>query len=324
MVHALALPHTDLVARKKKSKVEHARQLRLLVGDAVSSAVIGFAVTPFVLIIDKAVTEAMSGAAKSVGASIVSSSQTLLRSPVKFVASPSFVVMWAAFGATYIAANALDTLKVDPITLLLGATAANMAACNLKDLAFARMFGVGAPKPMPLSTISLFAVRDAATMAMVFTVPKRVSKWAQNNLDADSGLADNTAQIICPMVVQLASTSLHLAGLDLYNRPMLAAGAVTRSAFLRAQYRPAVTARAFRILPAYGIGGIGNRLLRKRWKDIDTKDRSSLPGGERPEPRPIYFAGTAVNFTEFNLQRMINTELGEVLKGRREKAAAAK
>ena len=33
---------------------------------------------------------------------------------MKFVASPSFVVMWAAFGATYIAAHALDTLKVDP------------------------------------------------------------------------------------------------------------------------------------------------------------------------------------------------------------------
>jgi hypothetical protein len=197
---------------------------------------------------------------------------------------------------------------------MLGATAANIAACNLKDVAFARMFGVGAPKAMPLATVTLFAVRDAATMAMVFTVPRRVSRLLEKEFDIEPGVAANAAQIACPMAVQLASTTLHLVGLDLYNRPLLAAGAATRAAFVRNQYRPAVCARAFRVLPAYGIGGIGNRLLRNRWKAVDEKAPGSV--GERPEGKAIYFAGAAVNFTEPNLQRMINDDLRELVNSR--------
>jgi type II secretory pathway pseudopilin PulG len=107
----------DLIARaRRKNPKDAARQLRLLVGDAISSGVIGFAVTPFVMIIDKAVTEAASGAAESVIASVTESARALVSAPVKFVASPSFLIMWAAFGATYVAANGLDTLNADPLT----------------------------------------------------------------------------------------------------------------------------------------------------------------------------------------------------------------
>ena len=39
-----------------------------------------------------------------------------------------------------------------------------------------------------------------------------------------------------------------------------------RVGFVKSQYKAAVFARCGRILPAFGLGGIGNRMLRSRWR----------------------------------------------------------
>ena len=54
---------------------------------------------------------------------------------------------------------------------------------------------------------------------------------------------------------------LHLLGLDVYNR-IAPVGAASRLAASFNNYGAVVGARMFRQLPAFGIGGVGNRALR--------------------------------------------------------------
>eukprot|EP01068_Selenidium_serpulae_P009348 Selendium_serpulae@DN5207_c1_g1_i1.p1 len=74
--------------------------------------------------------------------------------------------------------------------------------------------------------------------------------------------ADNGAQFLCPVSVQLFSTIIHLLGLDVYNRPD--ATASQRMGLIRRQYLGSVAARMARITPAFGIGGIANREIREK------------------------------------------------------------
>mmetsp|Transcript_18587 Transcript_18587/g.46382 ORF Transcript_18587/g.46382 Transcript_18587/m.46382 type:complete len:313 (+) Transcript_18587:373-1311(+) len=89
--------------------------------------------------------------------------------------------------------------------------------------------------------------------------PERISRSQSVNL----------AQLTCPMLIQLVSTPLHLTALDLYNRPE--ASLADRFKFVRTQYFGAMTLRMCRIAPAFGFGGLGNRLLREWFAEGEIK-----------------------------------------------------
>jgi hypothetical protein len=64
------------------------------------------------------------------------------------------------------------------------------------------------------------------------------------------------------MVVQLTPFSLtDLHGLDLYNRE--AASTQERISFVKREYAKTAVARMARIFPAFGIGGVVNKYIRK-------------------------------------------------------------
>ena len=69
------------------------------------------------------------------------------------------------------------------------------------------------------------------------------------------------AQLACPILVQPLTGPLHLLGLDVYNR-IAPVGAASRLAAAFHNYGPVVSARMFRQLPAYALGGVGNRAMR--------------------------------------------------------------
>ena len=93
------------------------------------------------------------------------------------------------------------------------------------------MFGVGLPRPVPMGSFALFALRDCATIAASFSIPKKVASQMEATLCLDSPTASIASQLLCPMAVQFISTPLHLLGLDLYNRDKVSKA--ERSAFVR-------------------------------------------------------------------------------------------
>ena len=70
------------------------------------------------------------------------------------------------------------------------------------------------------------------------------------------------AQFIAPAVVQVASTPLHLLGLDLYNRGHISFQ--ERWSLVRTAWFPSVCARIARIVPAFGVGGVVNTGVRQK------------------------------------------------------------
>lgn len=111
------------------------------------------------------------------------------------------------YSATYISANITDTVcrenSVNPLYPVFAATTAvNMSTCIAKDRAFARMFGTGPPKGLPLMTYALFAVRDSLTILSSFSLVAPVGGVIRRRIGEDSisqERATQLAQLACPM-----------------------------------------------------------------------------------------------------------------------------
>ncbi|KAH6685950.1 hypothetical protein F5X68DRAFT_17778 [Plectosphaerella plurivora] len=262
-------------------KTWNTKNLGLRLGaDALSAACAGTMVAPIVTMIDRSIMENASGRDTLLN-SIKSSIRTLVTRPQTFIFSKPAALIFCLYGGTYLTANTIDTasstMANKPATTVTAGAAkfaasstANIGICIYKDQVFVRMFGPPGvvPRPVPLPSSALFAVRDCITMFSSFNVPSMLGPWldermSENLRKAASGMT--VAQFAVPAAVQLASTPLHLLGLDLYNRPT-SEGTVTwrnRWATVRKTWAVSVVARIARIVPAYGFGGVVNTKIRR-------------------------------------------------------------
>jgi hypothetical protein len=142
-----------------------------------------------------------------------------------------------------------------------GSSCTNVTLSVLKDRAFARMYGVGQHRPVPMGSFGLFAARDSMTILASFTLPPAVSRGLLQPLGVPVFAADTLAQLLTPVSMQVLSTPLHLLGLDLYNRS--SASHSERASFVAREYLKTTAARMSRILPAFGFGGVVNTAARK-------------------------------------------------------------
>jgi hypothetical protein len=220
---------------------------------------------------NRSIIEAASGRNK-LGAAILSGFVNLITKPHKFIRAPPFLLVFGVYFSTYATANTIDTIcerfeKDNQTPKFLGTTIANMTTCIYKDRAFTRMFGTVAPKGLPLASYGMFVSRDALTIAASFNMPGTVAaEFQQRGLILDDERAANAAQLLCPAAVQLVSCPLHLLGLDFYNRPN--ASLSSRLKFIYDIYFKTTFTRIVRIGPAFGIGGIGNRMVKDRGNDF--------------------------------------------------------
>ena len=83
----------------------------------------------------------------------------------------------------------------------------------------------------------------------------------ENGYIASKTAADVLSQLLSPIMVQFASTPYHLLALDLYNRK--GESWASRWAAIKAKYSATTALRIARIGPAFGIGGISNRIMRE-------------------------------------------------------------
>jgi len=84
----------------------------------------------------------------------------------------------------------------------------------------------------------------------------------QNKFGMSKGTSDTIAQLMTPVTMQIFNTPFHLLGLDLYNRED--AQMSQRRQFIQREYFKTMLARMARIFPAYGIGGVVNKSIRKK------------------------------------------------------------
>lgn len=230
-----------------------------------------FTVAPAISIVDRAIVSNASGKEKLIPC-LINGFKTLLKKPTHFLRQPAFLMIWGVYGGTYIVANSIESItersKTSPVApKFIGSSATNITLSVLKDKAYARMFGVGEPKPFHSISLGLFATRDCMTILASFTLPTIVGKAIDKQFHIGKQRADNFAQLTVPCMMQFLSCPLHLHGLDRYNRPDRTLSFSDRFSRVKQEYMKTAFARMARILPAFGVGGVVNKYVRKSGKD---------------------------------------------------------
>ncbi|ORY83639.1 hypothetical protein BCR37DRAFT_378606 [Protomyces lactucae-debilis] len=246
------------------AKEHRARLPSRLTVDLLSAAAASATISPIICIIDRSIIEATSGKSPSIIQSMKTSTRHLIRSPVSFLTSLPFLLLYGVYFATYATANVFDTIQTRAVPewskqtngfgKFIATTAVNLSACVYKDVHYAKLFGTGQPRPLPLASYGLFSARDSLTIFASFNVPSLLAPYI--------GL--NVAQLTVPCAMQLFSTPMHLLGLDVYNRPGPSIPIASRWQEVKKRYWKSTAARIMRILPAFGVAGIVNRDVRRR------------------------------------------------------------
>jgi hypothetical protein len=174
-------------------------------------------------------------------------------------------IMVQTYGATYLTANGIKKLckeyEIDyKVPTVVCTSFVNIMAIGYKDKEYARLFATSqTPKAFPRMSYGLFAVRDAITIASSFVISHDVSRF----LETSAKLSHNTAELISllsvPMLAQVVSTPIHIAALDIYDRPFQPL--MVRLRHVAQCYWPVCCGRMLRILPAFGLGGYVNNTL---------------------------------------------------------------
>mmetsp|Transcript_16775 Transcript_16775/g.34471 ORF Transcript_16775/g.34471 Transcript_16775/m.34471 type:complete len:415 (-) Transcript_16775:178-1422(-) len=273
-----------------------------LAGDFAVAVAVTFGVSPFLTVVDKAIVESTAGTS-SILQSAANSIRSMARNPIEYVKSPTFLLMWGVYSATYATANAFKTLEEHATYsrdrsssssqsssddqksagmfragAFLGTTVVNSGASILKDRAYARMFsGSSSSTVFPKTSYALWAMRDLSVIGSSFLLPDLVSsKLVEHYKDSghddvmDKERALSLCQIGLPVLAQFVAGPFQYLGLDVYNRNlnhMTTSQAIAdRSRQLSRGIAPVIVARVARIIPGYSIGGVANTKLRSAWR----------------------------------------------------------
>ncbi|KAJ1330438.1 hypothetical protein BSLG_009356 [Batrachochytrium salamandrivorans] len=247
----------------------HPSLARILPLEAACAILSAGMVAPLISIVDKSIFANASGK-QPLAQGLVSGLTTLFRTPLHFLRQPSFLLIWGVYSGTYIVANTIQAVcdhRDIPwqFPKFIGSSVANVGLSVLKDLYFTRAFGTGPARPVPATSYSLYTLRDTMTIFASFNLPAILAARLEATGGMSLGTAETVAQLVAPCTIQLASTPLHLYAMDLYNRP--GASALQRQRFVRHEYGVTTMARMARIFPAFGIGGVANKFLRKKGRD---------------------------------------------------------
>ena len=210
-----------------------------LMGDVLVASGVTFCVAPFLTVVDKAIVQSAAGS-HTLLRSGVESIQNIARNPIQYLKSPTFLLMWGVYAATYSTANSLKTYSehqeysearrrtpdqlgrvsnTGKLGVFLGTTMVNSGCSLLKDQAYARMFGTNSVTTvMPRMTYALWMTRDLSVVGSSFILPDLVSSKLVDDYDMDRRTALSLSQLGLPIATQFIAGPLHFMGLDLYNR----------------------------------------------------------------------------------------------------------
>jgi hypothetical protein len=268
--------------------------------DALAAAGTALCVAPTIAIFDKAIVENAAGT-KTLQRSLVDSLSSLLHRPHQFARSPAFLLLWGVYGGTYLAVNVATTAcnranatkEQRHAVKFFGVSSVNLALNVSKDRVFAKLFGDGVARSVPMKSIGAFALRDSMTVFASFNVAPALADAlmcdaqvmaAAEAAGAGSASIRAAVQLVSPVAMQWLSAPLHLIGLNWYNVPTGASLAASRLAFVQKEYLLTAVARSCRILPAFGIAPLINAPLREYTHSV-FNDTNRI-GQQQPQERP--------------------------------------
>ena len=169
------------------------------------------------------------------------------------------------YASTYATANlteyACKAAGIDyKIPTLLATSAVNIATIAYKDREYAKLFNQP-EKQFPKMSYALFGLRDAMTIGASFVVKKDAIRFLEDR-GWSHNMADLAASFVVPMSVQILSTPVHIWSFDLYQRPNDSLR--QRIDHVLRLYPSVCLGRMIRIIPAFGIGGYINDMIRPR------------------------------------------------------------
>jgi hypothetical protein len=255
-------------------------------------------VSPFVYVIDRSLIASSSGS-ESFMKNFNNGMRIVFTKPWQLFFKEhrrAFMWMWGLYGATYIVSNGLTRIlkytptppdpNISPLgghlirkerkessvsdtgTLIrFGGTAlTNVTMCALKDKVYTELFSHSPVRRIPSSVMSLFILRDSITVVSSFNLP---DYFAAKVYQKDIGLSYKQcvfmSQFLTPATAQFLSAPIHILALDFHIFPHRTW--VERWENIRVQYWKTSLARAARIFPAFGIGGVCNRALERQGMD---------------------------------------------------------
>jgi len=275
----VSVPPPNVTTALSEPTKWNTKNLGLRLGtDFAGAASAALSVAPLITIIDRGIMENASGR-NNIKDSVLLSLKDLVVRPQTLLFSKPFALICMLYGGTYLSANILDTVtstvQDKPATLVTSgptkfavSSTSNISLCLIKDRAFVRLYGPGGPpRPVPLPSLALFAIRDCMTIFASFNIPPLLGPVLSKQIgeDLDKRISGQTiAQFVAPATIQIFSTPLHLLGLDLYNRNGKDITWSERYQIVKKNWPISTVARVCRIVPAYGIGGIVNAKVRRR------------------------------------------------------------
>ena len=193
--------------------------------------------------------------------------KSLFVSPLKFIMAFEFRWQCFVYFPTYAVSNWADHFDLSPdvprpIQKLIAVFLTNTSTSLIRDRIYAiRLNPHKKMEPFPNASFSLFFLRDIIAMASAFTLPPIVGKQISKRFDIEFKNGERIAQMICPLLVQIIATPIHLLALGLYNHKKM--NLSEQFKLIGGIYFNTLALRMLRFLPAYGIGGICNIQLRK-------------------------------------------------------------
>lgn len=176
-----------------------------------------------------------------------------------------FYTMNIVYTSTYATANLTECFckshGIDYKAPTLVATSlVNVATIAYKDREYAKLFNQP-ERTFPKLSYGLFALRDAMTIGASFIVKKDAIQYLEKR-GWSHNLADLTASFLVPMSAQLFSTPIHIWSFDIYQRPTDTWK--QRWDHMVRLYPSVCLGRMIRIIPAFGIGGYINDMIRPK------------------------------------------------------------
>lgn len=153
--------------------------------ESIAACLAALSVSPAISIVDKAIVSNAAGTEALLPA-LWNGCKTLITKPFYFIKQPSFIFILGVYSGTYIVGNSVDAIcereKRDAFyPKFFASSIANVTLSVLKDKAFARMFGKGTPRPLPVMSYGLFATRDSLTILAGFSLPGIISNYVQES-----------------------------------------------------------------------------------------------------------------------------------------------
>ena len=236
--------------------------------EVFSALAAGGLASPLVSIVDKSIAKEISGFAPFIAA-LKDGFLKMLQQPKSFFMGTPFLLTYAVYAGTYLAANlsevGLDYAKVvdesnRKTTKVAFSATANISLLAFRDSIFAKMYATTAQTMRtPRSTISLFALRDSATMWATFYGAPRLSEYLIEKRNWNLHAAQFTAALGAPAVTQVVTAPIHILAIDMFNRP----DARDRMAKIGSEFGKVCFARTMRIIPAFGLGSYMNSRIRE-------------------------------------------------------------